>query len=168
MDDEPRRLVDHDQVGIFVNDRQRNILGHRLAGAASGTRMENGTPGPGLDEACAATRPATSTLPSSISALIRSREARCIRQRPVKPQPTGFEHARDDLFGSPMPADMGIVQARARTEPKCPKRVWVRQEGKQPQRATLSATARTRKRDRSSERDASPRYRIATQTWHER
>jgi hypothetical protein len=30
VDDQPRRLVDHDQVRVFVNDRQRNILGHRF------------------------------------------------------------------------------------------------------------------------------------------
>jgi hypothetical protein len=51
MDDQPGRLVHHDQRLVLVGDDERNVLRHASAGAAAGTRTANMAPGATLSEA---------------------------------------------------------------------------------------------------------------------
>lgn len=102
VDNQPRRLVDHDQVGVFVDHHQGNVLRHRLGrhdlGHPDGKGPARARLGRSLRrDAAAHFDPAL--LDQGLYAL--AREAGDVRQRPVKPQPASFEHAGNDIFASP-------------------------------------------------------------------
>ncbi len=88
MDDEPGRLVDHQQVGILVDDVEGNVLALGLGRHAAAARRPRRRARLELSAGIVLTAvPPIVTRPSSTSALSRVRDKRrdVARQEPVQP-----------------------------------------------------------------------------------